>query len=258
MAVNLRALIGKLNDTTRNALEAAAGLCLSRTHYDVEVEHYLMKLLDSSAATDLAAILKHFEVDKSRLAAELTRSLDKLKIGQRAQPGAQPHGAQYAAARPGRWARSIMAPTQVRTGFTILALATDEDLSRMMREVSKEFQKINADSLRKDFQQIVASSERRSRGCRRPPRRKRRRARGPAGGKTPNLDQFTVNLTENARAGQDRSGAGPRFRNPPGGGHPHAPPPEQSHSGRRSRRRQDRRGGRLRACASCRAMCRRC
>jgi ATP-dependent Clp protease ATP-binding subunit ClpA len=42
-----------LNSTTRNALEAAAGLCLSRTHYDVEIEHYLIKLLDSSAA-DLA------------------------------------------------------------------------------------------------------------------------------------------------------------------------------------------------------------
>ncbi len=48
MAVNLKSLIGKLNESTRNALEAAAGLCLSRTHYDVEIEHYLMKLLDAS------------------------------------------------------------------------------------------------------------------------------------------------------------------------------------------------------------------
>jgi TonB family protein len=48
MAVNLRALIGKLNHSTRSAIESAAGLCLSRTHYDVEIEHYLMKLLDST------------------------------------------------------------------------------------------------------------------------------------------------------------------------------------------------------------------
>ena len=48
MSVNLKSLIGKLNDTTRGALEGAAGLCLSRTHYDVEVEHFLMKLLDAS------------------------------------------------------------------------------------------------------------------------------------------------------------------------------------------------------------------
>src|SRR5678816_3508618 len=57
MAVNLRALIGKLNHTTRSAVEAAAGLCLSRTHYDVEIEHYLMKLLDNTDG-DFAAILK--------------------------------------------------------------------------------------------------------------------------------------------------------------------------------------------------------
>jgi type VI secretion system protein VasG len=67
------------------------------------------------------------------------------------------------------------------------------------------------------------------------------------GGKTPNLDQFTVNLTENAREGKDRSGAGARFRDPAGGRYSDAPPPEQSHSDGRSRRRQDRGGGRLRA-----------
>jgi len=78
--VNLRSLIGKLNDTTRNAVEASAGLCLSRTHYDVEIEHYLMKLLDSSSG-DFACIAKQFGVDKARLSAELTRSLDKLKSG---------------------------------------------------------------------------------------------------------------------------------------------------------------------------------
>ena len=48
MGLNLKSLIGKLNDTARSALEAAAGLCLSRTHYDIEIEHYLMKLLDVS------------------------------------------------------------------------------------------------------------------------------------------------------------------------------------------------------------------
>ena len=59
MTVNLRALITRLNDESRRALESAAGLCLSRTHYDVEIEHYLMKVLDDTAG-DVAAILKHF------------------------------------------------------------------------------------------------------------------------------------------------------------------------------------------------------
>jgi type VI secretion system protein VasG len=199
MAVNLRALIGKLNDTTRNALEAAAGLCLSRTHYDVEVEHYLMKLLDSSSG-DLAAILKHFEVDKSRLAAELTRSLDKLKSGNARNPALSPTLRNMLSEA---WTLGSIdyGAGQIRSGFTILALATGEDLSRMMRDVSREFQKINADSLRKDFQQIVATSDEEAAAAA-PAAEAGGAAPRPGGGKTPNLDQFTINLTGNARAGK--------------------------------------------------------
>jgi type VI secretion system protein VasG len=199
MPVNLRSLIGKLNDTTRNALEAAAGLCLSRTHYDVEVEHYLMKLLDSSSA-DLAAILKYFEVDKSRFAAELTRSLDKLKSGNARNPALSPTLRNMLTEA---WTLGSIdyGAGQIRSGFTILALVTDEDLSRMMREVSREFQKINADSLRKDFQQITeASSEEAAAPAAAAP--ETGGAPRTAGGKTPNLDQYTINLTGNARAGK--------------------------------------------------------
>ena len=48
MNVNLKSLIGKLNHPARTALESAAGLCLSRTHYNIEIEHYLAKLLDQA------------------------------------------------------------------------------------------------------------------------------------------------------------------------------------------------------------------
>ena len=61
MSINLKALVGKLNEPTRNALQASAGLCLSRTHYDVEIEHYLLKLGDSEDG-DYARILKAFGV----------------------------------------------------------------------------------------------------------------------------------------------------------------------------------------------------
>jgi len=62
--VNLKSLVGRLNGASRRALEAAAGLCLSRTHYNVEIEHWLLKLLDDSGG-DLAAILHAFEVDEA-------------------------------------------------------------------------------------------------------------------------------------------------------------------------------------------------
>ena len=78
--MNLKALIGKLNKSTRSALEGAAGLCLSRTHYDIEIEHYLLKLLDATNS-DTTSIFKHFEVEVSRLSSELARALDRLKSG---------------------------------------------------------------------------------------------------------------------------------------------------------------------------------
>src|SRR5437868_4472461 len=89
MSVNLKSLIGKLNDATRGALEGAAGLCLARTHYDIEIEHFLAKLLDSSAS-DAAKILHQFGVDSLRLEKDLGRSLDKLKSGNARTPAFSP------------------------------------------------------------------------------------------------------------------------------------------------------------------------
>ena len=68
MAVNFRALLGNLNETTRGALEQAAAFCMSQSHYETEVEHYLMKLLDASD-TDAAVIFRQFGVDTSRMSA---------------------------------------------------------------------------------------------------------------------------------------------------------------------------------------------
>src|SRR6202795_4351431 len=89
MGLNLKALIGKLDHSARSALEGAAGLCLSRTHYDIEIEHYLAKLLDSTEE-DFAKIAHRFGVDRSRLSTELNRSLDKLKSGNARTPAIRP------------------------------------------------------------------------------------------------------------------------------------------------------------------------
>jgi type VI secretion system protein VasG len=200
MGLNLRSLIAKLNDSARLALEASAGFCLSRTHYDVEIEHYLMKLLDSSDG-DMAFILKQFGVDKSRLSAELTRSLDKLKSGNARTPALSPSLLKMFTQA---WTIGSIdfESTRIRTGFTILALVTDEELARIVREVSRELQKIQADSLKKDFLAIVANSveseEMEAAEAAAPEGAKR----PGVGGKTPNLDQYTVNLTENARQGK--------------------------------------------------------
>jgi type VI secretion system protein VasG len=199
MILNLRSLIGKLNDPTRGALEAAAGLCLSRTHYDIEIEHFLLKLLDATD-NDLAYIAKNCDIDKSRLAAELTRSIDKFKSGNARNPAISPSLLKMLteAFTLGSIDYGI---SKVRSGMAILALLTNEELSRIARDFSKELQKIQPDGLRKDFLQITAASKESAPAAAGEPVADG--AARPAGsGKTPNLDQYTVNLTENARAGK--------------------------------------------------------
>jgi type VI secretion system protein VasG len=197
---NLKSLIGKLNDPARTALEGAAGLCLSRTHYDIEVEHYLMKLLDSSE-NDFASIARHFEVDKSRLASELTRSLDKLKSGNARTPAISPTILKMLVSA---WTLGSIDfnAGQIRTGFTILALVSDDELRRLVRETSRELQKIEPEALKKDFLAIVATSHEEALPASTESAGPATPAARAAGGKTPNLDQFTVNLTENAKKGK--------------------------------------------------------
>jgi type VI secretion system protein VasG len=204
MTANLKGLIGKLNDTTRNALEAAAGFCLARTHYDIEVEHFLLKLLDVTDS-DLPRILKQFGVDKSRLTGDLTRSLDKLKSGNARTPAFSPTLTDMLSEA---WTIGSIdfGSAQVRTGFCILAIAGSGDLSRLMREVTREFQKISAEALHKDFWSIVAGSPEDQETAQAVPIGGEGLPQGaagiPAAGKQQNLNQFTVDLTANAKAGK--------------------------------------------------------
>jgi len=203
MTANLKGLIGKLNDTTRNTLEAAAGFCLSRTHYDIELEHFLLKLLDVTDS-DLPRILKQFGVDKSRLTSDLTRSLDKLKSGNARTPAFSPTLTDMLS---DAWTVGSLdfGAAQVRTGFCVLAIAGSGDLSRLMREVTREFQKISAEALHKEFWNIVAGSQEDRETAQAVPIGMEGAPQGPglaAAGKQQNLNQFTIDLTANAKAGK--------------------------------------------------------
>src|SRR3989454_817957 len=196
MTINLRGLIGKLNAPTRNALESAAGLCLSRTHYDVEIEHFLLKALDASDG-DLAFILKHYGVNRSRLTADLTKSLDKLKSGNARTPALSPTLTKTLSEA---WLIGSVdyGAEQIRTGHAMVALATNDELRRLVVDISREFDKIAGETLRKDFETIVAqSAEEAAAPAAAPGEAAPRRP----GGKTPNLDLYTYNLTERAKQG---------------------------------------------------------
>ena len=153
---NLRSIVAKLNDTMRATLDGAAGLCVARTHYDVEIEHFLTKLLDAGG-TDFAGIVQHFGLDKARLAGELARSLDKLKTGNARTPAFSP--SLYRMLREAWTLGSLeFGAGQVRSGAAILALVADDELSRLVLGVSKEFGKIEPEALRKILPAILADS----------------------------------------------------------------------------------------------------
>jgi len=195
MGVDLRSLIGRLNDQTRNVVEAAAGLCLSRTHYDVEVEHFLLKLLDVPDA-DAVFILRHYGIDRSRLVKDITRALDRLKTGNARTPALSPTLVKMLAEA---WMLGSLefGDTAIRTGHVLLALATNDELRRMVVDSSQELAKLSAEKLRAEFPTIVRESA-----------EERGREVGPRGGAPRagagdgHLAQFTLNLTQRARDGE--------------------------------------------------------
>ena len=247
-AIDLKQLVGRLNEPCRRALEAAAGLTLSRTHYNVEIEHWLVKLADR-ADTDIAAILRHYEVDQGRSSLDLNRALERMKTGNTRAPALAPDivgtGEAGLADGLGRTGRA-----RIRSGHLLWALLADETLARRAREASGQLLKINADVLKRDFAAITAAA----------PKRRTRHAAAESGAATASGDgapmaprgrarsiSYTIDLTAQARAGKIDPILGRDTEIRQVDRHPDAPAAEQSDPDRRGRRRQDGGGRRLRS-----------
>jgi type VI secretion system protein VasG len=155
-SINLKALVGKLNATCRRALEAAAGLCMSRTNYNIEIEHWLLKLLEAPN-TDLTRILKHYDVDSARANRELTKALDGLRTGNARAPELS---LDILDLMREAWVLTSLeyAGYRVRSGYLLAALLADRTLSQKLRSSSPELGKISGEQLQKDVKALVAGS----------------------------------------------------------------------------------------------------
>ena len=207
MSVNLRSLIGKLNSATRGAVDGAAGLCLSRTHYDVEIEHFLVKALDATD-NDLAQIVKHFGVNRNRLADDLARGLDRLKSGNARTPALSPTLVKMLTEAWTAGSLEYGAPS-VRVGHCIVALVSNTELTRLAIDISREFEKIQGEVLRKEFLTITAPSTEAAAEMNALSSSGGAASSGggsgggvPSGGKGTALGQFTVDLTARAKEGK--------------------------------------------------------
>ncbi len=198
MAVDLQVLVGRLNAPTRASLEAAVGLTLSRTHYNVEIEHWLTKLAEP-ADTDAAAILRHFGVDIARLQSDLTRVLDRFKTGNSRAPSLAPNIIRLMREA---WLLASLesGEASVRSGHVLAALMGDDTLSAVARDASRELSKIKGEDSKAALATITASSSEAPQGGSAQGEAPRPRAATSAAGAA--LEQYTVNLTARARDGQ--------------------------------------------------------
>jgi len=202
-AIDLKALVGRLNDHCRRALESAAGLTLSRSNYNVELEHWLLKLADSTD-TDIAAIMRHYDADHGRLVSDINRSLDKLKTGNSRAPTLSP---EIVEAAKHAWLLASVEHglSRLRSGHLLWAMLADETLARHTRETSSQFGRINADTLKRDLLTITRDSVEAAGAT---TSVEGAPATGEGGDGTPRpggngaLDQFTIDLTAKAKAGK--------------------------------------------------------
>lgn len=85
ITVDIKSLLERLNSYCTRCLEAAAGFCVTRTHYEVTVEHLFAKLLEEPQS-DLPLILRQFDIDSGRVIKAVEQSLEDFKTGNAAKP----------------------------------------------------------------------------------------------------------------------------------------------------------------------------
>ncbi|HTF84097.1 MAG TPA: type VI secretion system ATPase TssH [Cellvibrio sp.] len=199
ISIDLKSLVGKLNEPCRNALEGAAGLCLSRTHYNVEIEHWLLKLLEIPDS-DLLAILEKFEVNPSNLVRQLNRELDIIKAGNSRAPALSPTIVDLA---KNAWMLASVeyGHNNATSAHILAALMLDEGLRRATEATSGELKKIPPESLRDVVRALVGTTTESKSANVGDTSSGDRPAMG-APSKSPALDKFTVNLTEAAKSGK--------------------------------------------------------
>lgn len=199
VTIDLKSLVGRLNETSRNAMEGAAGICLARTHYNVEIEHWLLKLLEVRDS-DIVAILEKFDVDLGRLVQDLNRELDRIKGGNTRAPALSPTLVDIS---KNAWMlASVEYGQPVATSAHILtALLLDDTLRQTIGALSGELKKIKPESLREVTRAIVGTTGESASNMMGDTSSNNHQASATPSN-TPSLDKFTVNLTEDAKKGK--------------------------------------------------------
>ena len=204
MSTELKSLIAKLNPISKRALETAAALCVAQTNYNVEIEHLLLKFLDLPS-TDIAPVLRYFNVDTGELSRQLTTAIEKFDRGNSRTPAMSPHILRLL--REG-WVQStlFLESGLIRSGGILLALYEDDSLRATIYESCPVLAKVPRESLRETLRELVRESSEAgmttptSAGL--PSQSSPVQAPSNVPVDTSALGKYTVDLTADARAGK--------------------------------------------------------
>ncbi|MEE9393180.1 MAG: type VI secretion system ATPase TssH [Planctomycetota bacterium] len=196
-ALVFKGLIDKLHEVCDKTLNAAAAYCISRTHYNVEIEHWIIKLIDELDC-DISALFRFYGVNVGELRHQLEVAIDGFKSGNSRNPG---FSEDLVELTQNAWVHGSLefGSRRLRSGHLLFALLDDR-----RRELPHELRKISVDSLREDMADVIAeTSEAQSSAS-----DGDTSSQSPddhaqhSGSKTPALDQFTTDLTAAAREGK--------------------------------------------------------
>lgn len=192
--MELAALISRLNGACHGALERAAQRCHGRNQHFVEIEHLLLELLDVDAG-DLSLLLPQLGLDRDALAAEINRSLERFKTGNTRYPvlSAQTVALIEDAVVQG----SVLGIHGVRSGLLLLALLDREERRQLLQVSAPSLLGISRETLREHLLEWTAGSVESSLPVQKPAR-----AGAPPAARDSLLEQYTQDLTQEAREGR--------------------------------------------------------
>lgn len=149
-------LVEKLNATCKRAFAAAGTAAKLRGNPYVELAHFIEQLV-LSERSDVQFMLAEAGADMSRVAADMTRALDRLPYGATALSDFSDH---IFDAIQQAWSLAGLefGTDEVRSGHILLACLKKPELDGLLSKISPEFDRIDADAVLGRFAQAVDGS----------------------------------------------------------------------------------------------------
>jgi type VI secretion system protein VasG len=208
--ISRETLFGKLNPVAYQSVESATVFCKMRGNPYVELVHWVAQLVQTTG-TDIEAIVRHYQLDASTLARDLTTALDRLPRGSTAISDFSDH-IEDSIKNGWLYGTLLYGQAQVRTGFLVIAMLKTKHLHSALAAISRQFDRIKEDDLVERFASICGGTKEAQLGAQDGSGLAGGVGADPAGdnaamapaamGKQEALKKFCVDLTERAREGK--------------------------------------------------------